>query len=102
MSNLTEEEFLKLTKLCRIECTEEEKKTLSSNISKILSYIDLLQEVDTKGVPPCSHVMEQLSNVMREDKVGPTLPREEFLANAPAHIGGMIRVPTIIHSKSSN
>lgn len=102
MEILTEEEFLKLTQLCRIECTDEEKKTLCSNISKILAYIDLLQEVDTKDVPPCSQVMELLSNVMREDKVGPALPREEFLFNAPAHIGGMIRVPPIIHSKSSN
>lgn len=100
MSKLNEEELLKLTKLCRIECTEEEKKALGSNISKILAYIDLLQEVDTENVPACSHVMEQLSNITREDKVGPTLSRDEFLANAPSHIGGMVRVPPII--KSSN
>lgn len=100
MTQINEEEISKLTKLCRIECTEEEKVSLVANISKILSHIVLLQEVDTKDVPPCAHVMEQLSNVMREDVIGPTLPREEFLSNAPAHIGGMIRVPPII--KSSN
>ena len=98
MSHLNEEEFLKLTKLCRIECTEEEKLKLSSNISKILDYIDQLQEIDTTDVPACNHVMEQLSNVTRKDEIGPTLPREEFLSNAPAHIGGMVRVPPIIKS----
>jgi len=33
---------------------------------------------------------------MREDLVVPTLTREEFLANAPAHVGGMVRVPPVI------
>ena len=100
MSELSEEELLKLTKLCRIECTEEEKITLTSNISKILSYIDLLQEINTEDIAPCTHIMEQASSITRKDLVGPTLSREEFLANAPSHIGGMVRVPPII--KSSN
>ena len=98
MTQLGDDELIKLTRLCRIECSSEERITLGSNISKILSYMDQLQEIDTKNVPPCTHIMEQLVNVTREDITEPTLPREEFLANAPAHIGGMIRVPPIINS----
>ncbi|HCJ83322.1 MAG TPA: Asp-tRNA(Asn)/Glu-tRNA(Gln) amidotransferase subunit GatC, partial [Parachlamydiales bacterium] len=48
------------------------------------------------GVAPCNHVLPQLKNVLREDRAQETLSREEFLKNAPQHIGGMIRVPPVI------
>ena len=96
MEKFNEKELEKLTKLCRIECTEEEKKALHHHLAKILQYIDQLNEVDTEGVEPCYRVLENLSNVMREDQIGETLSRELFLANAPAHTGGMVRVPPVI------
>lgn len=96
MEKFDEDEMNKLAKLCRIECTEDEKKALHSQISGILKYIQQLEEVDTHGVSPCNIVLETLTNVMREDVTGELLSREQFLANAPAHVGGMIRVPPII------
>lgn len=98
MSEFDEKELEKLTKLCRIECTEEEKKALHQHLAKVLKYIDQLGEVDTQGVEPCYRVLETLSNVMREDEIGECLSRDLFLANAPAHVGGMIRVPPVIRS----
>ncbi|MBS0651152.1 MAG: Asp-tRNA(Asn)/Glu-tRNA(Gln) amidotransferase subunit GatC [Verrucomicrobia bacterium] len=96
MAEFDENELTKLTKLCRIACTEDEKKALYNQISKILGYITQLDEVPTDGVEPCNRVLETLTNVMREDAVGDLLPRETFLANAPAHVGGMVRVPPVI------
>jgi aspartyl-tRNA(Asn)/glutamyl-tRNA(Gln) amidotransferase subunit C len=96
MAEFDENELNKLAKLCRIECTEEEKKAIHSQITGILKYIELLDEADTTGVEPCYTVLETLTNVMREDVVEETLSRELFLANAPAHVGGMIGVPPII------
>ncbi|MBS0604294.1 MAG: Asp-tRNA(Asn)/Glu-tRNA(Gln) amidotransferase subunit GatC [Verrucomicrobia bacterium] len=96
MAEFDENELNKLTKLCRIECTEDEKKALHSQIAGVLDYIKQLDEVDTEGVEPCYRVLETLTNVMREDEVGELLSREQFLANAPAHVGGMIRVPPVI------
>lgn len=96
MTKFDEKELDKLTKLCRIACTEEEKKALQWQLQEVLSYIRLLEEVDTEGVDPCYRVLETMSNVMREDVVGQPLSREKFLANAPAHVGGMIRVPPVI------
>jgi aspartyl-tRNA(Asn)/glutamyl-tRNA(Gln) amidotransferase subunit C len=96
MSAFDEKELSKLAKLCRIETTEEEKKKLFQSLSKILTYIELLKEVDTEGVAPCNHILETLHNVMREDEIGEVLPREVFLANAPSHVGGMVRVPPVI------
>jgi len=96
MEKFDEKELNKLTKLCRIECTEEEKKALHQQLVKILNYIELLKEVDTEGVEPCNCVLQTLSNVMREDEIGEGLSRDLFLANAPAHVGGMIRTPPVI------
>ncbi|MBI3236171.1 MAG: aspartyl/glutamyl-tRNA amidotransferase subunit C [Chlamydiales bacterium] len=46
-------------------------------------------------------VLKGLRNVMRKDEVGTPLSREEFLANAPSHVGGMVRVPPVIKTSSS-
>jgi len=100
MPPFNEEELNKLTKLCRIACTDEEKKALYGHITNILKYIEQLDEVPTDGVKPCLRVLEDRTNVMRDDTVGELLSREAFLANAPSHVGGMVRVPPVI--KSSN
>ncbi len=96
MADLDKETIKKLTQLCRIDCTEEEQESLLKDLKQILEYIEQLQQIDTENVPPCNHVLEGMANVMREDEVGAVLDRETFLANAPSHIGGMIRVPPVI------
>lgn len=96
MAKLDKETIKTLTRLCRIDCTEEEQNDLLKDLAKILEYIEQLQEIDTENVPPCSQVLENMCNVTREDVVGELLDRELFLANAPSHIGGMIRVPPVI------
>jgi aspartyl-tRNA(Asn)/glutamyl-tRNA(Gln) amidotransferase subunit C len=99
MATLDEATLKKLTLLSRIACTEEEQKEILADLSKILLYVEQLEEVDTKGVPPCNHVLAEIVNVMREDVVGKTLPRATFLANAPEHVGGLIKVPTVINKE---
>ena len=99
MAHLDKNMIQYLTQLSRIECTEEEQTALLKDLENILQYIDLLDEVDTENVAPCNHVLEEVTNVMREDEVGETLPRKVFLENAPAQIGGMIRVPPVIKGK---
>lgn len=96
MTALDEKEIEKLIHLCRIECTEEEKKKLRANLSRVLAYVDQLKEINTEGIPPCNHVLDEMHNVWREDTIGEILPRELFLANAPSQVGGMIKVPPII------
>jgi aspartyl-tRNA(Asn)/glutamyl-tRNA(Gln) amidotransferase subunit C len=96
MAKLDKEIIQQLTRLCRIDCTEEEQETLLKDLRKILDYIEQLQQIDTENIPPCDHVLENMANVMREDIVGEVLNREAFLANAPSHIGGMIRVPPVL------
>jgi aspartyl-tRNA(Asn)/glutamyl-tRNA(Gln) amidotransferase subunit C len=98
MSMIDKEEIEKLIALCRIECTEEEKKALQFHLGNILKYVAELEEVDVEGVEPCYRVLQTLKNVLREDKVGELLPRELFLANAPSHVAGLIRTPPVLKS----
>jgi len=94
---MNDQEFAHLTKLCRLECTSEEEVEIRSSLQKVLGYIEQLKEVDTEGVPSCNYVLRSmLKNQMREDEVKDIFLREQFLANAPDQIGGMVRVPPIM------
>lgn len=95
MSNLNKETLQALSRLCRIELTDEELAALSHDLNRILNYIDLLREVDGAEITPYSHAVEQRIETLRPDEVGEHLPRELFLSNAPDQVGGMIRVPPI-------
>src|ERR1700690_2426273 len=97
---MEEDDFNKLSRLCRISCSEEEKKSLAKSIKAILVYIEQLQEVDTEGVAPCFTVLETLTNKMREDIPEEPLSRELFLENAPSHTGGMVRIPPVFKQGS--
>ena len=101
MSKIDKEMIKKLTKLSRIDCTPEEQDALLCDLKEILVYFEELQEVDTNNIPPCNQVLEDMVNVMREDVVGKTMPRDVFLANAPSQVGGMIRVPPVLKNNEA-
>lgn len=100
MANLDRNTIKSLIELSRIDCSEEEQEKLLKDLKSILDYVDLMNEVDTSHVTPCNHVLEEIANVMREDLVGPPLPRELFLSNTPSHVGGMVRVPPVLKQTS--
>ena len=62
------------------------------DMAKMLDYIDTLNELDTSGVEPMSHVFP-VHNVFREDVVTNGDEREEILANAPEAKEGAFVVP---------
>ena len=84
-----------IAKLARLSVSEEEKELFGPQLNGILSYMEKLNELDTKDVEPTSHVLS-LSNVMRDDMPGNSIPREEALMNAPDHTDKFYRVPKII------
>ncbi len=81
--------------LARLELTEEEKEEYAAQLSAILSHVAKLQELDTTGVPPTVHILP-VSNVLREDEPGESLPVELALANAPEKAKGCFVVPRIL------
>ena len=96
LAGMSEANIPHLAKLCRIQCSEEELKKLEDNFQKILGYMELLDEVNTQDVPPCTHVLETIQNVMEEDEIKAGFDRNDFLKNAPDQVGGMIKVPPVM------
>lgn len=96
MTQFDEKTLKNLTELCCINLNADEQKAILEHIKKILEYMNLLHEVDTQDIEPCHHVVDYGANAWREDEVGNILSREAFLANAPDHVGGMIRVPPVL------
>jgi aspartyl-tRNA(Asn)/glutamyl-tRNA(Gln) amidotransferase subunit C len=79
--------------LARLGLTDDEKERMRDQLSSILEHIAALEEIDTAAIPPTAQVIE-LTNVMRDDVVRPSLPVERVLANAPRRSGGFFEVHT--------
>lgn len=82
-------------KLSRIELTDQEIETFSRQLGAILEYFDKLQELDTADVEPMAHAVE-ISNVLADDVVRPSLPTDLALANAPQRDGDFFKVPKVV------
>lgn len=78
--------------LAKLELNDEEKEQAKSDMASMLDYIDKLNELDTDGVEPMSHVFP-VNNVFREDVVTNGDDRENILKNAPEEKNGMFNVP---------
>ncbi len=92
---LTREEVLHIAKLARLGLSEAEVATFERQLSQILEYFALLNEVDTTDVPPTAFAIP-LENVMRDDVPRPSTPRAAILANAPLVEEGYIRVRAVL------
>jgi aspartyl-tRNA(Asn)/glutamyl-tRNA(Gln) amidotransferase subunit C len=93
--SLTLAEVEHIAGLARLALSEEEKALFREQLSAILDYAAALQKIDTSTIPPTATVLP-LRNVMREDRVEPSLPHEDVLANAPAAQDGYFRVAFIL------
>ncbi len=87
----------KLAKLAKIALSEPQEKILTAELNDIFAMISSIQTVDTKGVKPLSHPLDQ-TQPQREDLVKQTAHRGTLLQNAPATRDGYFVVPQYIES----
>ena len=92
---LSREEVLHIARLARIALTEAEIAKFSEQLSNLLDNFEILQQVDTEGVPPTAQSVD-LQSVMRDDEVAPSLPPDDILANAPRREGDCFRVRAVL------
>ena len=96
MANVISDETIEYVGiLAKLELSEEEKEQAKKDMGSMLDYIDKLNELDTTGVEPMSHVFP-VENVFREDVVRNGDQRDEMLANAPAEKDGSFKVPRTV------
>ena len=92
---LSREEVLHIALLARVALTDEEVDRLGSQLSDILEHFEVLQQVDTAGVPPTAQSIT-LQNVLGDDVVAPSLPHDRVLANAPQQEGEFFKVRAVL------
>lgn len=81
--------------LAKLDLSDEEKEAAKKDMERMLDYIDMLNQLDTEGVEPMSHVFP-VHNVFREDVVTNGDDRENMLANAPEQRDGAFVVPRTV------
>jgi len=84
-----------VAKLARLALPEEKLEKLTQQLESILEYVAKISEVNVQGVEPMAHALP-IHNVFREDIVGPALPVEKVLQNAPETDGPFFKVPKVI------
>ncbi len=89
------EALQKIAHLARLEVKPEEEAELLASMETVLTWMEQLDEVDTEGVEPLTHMSEEVNN-WRADVAKNTLSREKGLANAPSQDGTYIKVPKVI------
>jgi len=92
---IDKESLKKIAHLARLEIKPEEETTLLSSMDSVLSWMEQLNEIDTEGVEPLTHIMDE-ANIWRQDISNNTLSRSEALANAPSKNDTYIMVPKVI------
>jgi aspartyl-tRNA(Asn)/glutamyl-tRNA(Gln) amidotransferase subunit C len=92
---LTRDEIRRIAALARLRLSADEEAQLTEQLSRILQYMDKLNQLDTSRVEPLAHTVD-IVNAFREDKVTNQPNPEAILANAPAKDQTFFKVPKII------
>ena len=122
---ISEQDVLYVAELANLELTAGERARMVKDLNSILDYMDRLNELDTSNVEPMAQTSDRYgtdedesktgtaretrgpqhapglrvmgwSYAMREDKTGPSLPREVAMENAPESDGAFFKVPKVI------
>ena len=78
--------------LAKLDLSGDEKEQAKKDMERMLGFIEQLNELDTTGIEPMSHVLP-LENVFREDVVTNEDGSADTLKNAPGEKDNMIIVP---------
>jgi len=85
----------KLAHLARLKFNEEEKQEIKTDLQRMISFVEKLNELNLDGVEPLLHLSDEV-NVLREDEIKGSVSREDALKNAPLHDEEFIKVPKVI------
>ena len=92
---ITADEVRRVAALARLELSPDDEQLLTSQLDKILQYVDKLNKVDTDKVEPLAHVID-IVNAFRDDRATSRPSPDDLLANAPEKEKDFLKVPKII------
>lgn len=92
--NLSQDDVQRVATLARLKFSDSELNEFTNQLSKIVSFVEKLNEVDTAGVEEMAHPLD-VRSVLRDDELRPSLSRETALDNAPNHDEECFLVPPV-------
>lgn len=95
MAKITRADVEYVAGLAQLTLDDATVDRLTGELGQILDYVDQLNELDTDGIEPMMHALD-LTNVLREDEVKPSLDRDVALSAAPKTDGEYYLVPKIL------
>lgn len=86
---------LHVAKLAALSLADEEVDRLAGDVARIVGYIEQLDALDTRDVPPTAHVrLERMP--LRADERRPCLTHDEAMSQAPRVEQEGFAVPTFV------
>lgn len=92
---ISEEDVRHVAKLSKLAFSEQETREFATTLTKIVDMVELLNEVDTTGIPVTT-TMADRKNVLREDVAVKGQAREDLFKNVPEAQDNYIKVPAIL------
>ncbi len=92
---LTLADVEKIAYLARLELTEVEKAQYREQLSAVLDYASMLNELDLTDISPTTHAISR-QNIMREDVIEPSSPLDELLHNAPKQAQNQFLIQAVL------
>ncbi|QSA96139.1 Asp-tRNA(Asn)/Glu-tRNA(Gln) amidotransferase subunit GatC [Methylococcus sp. EFPC2] len=93
--SLSAEEVNKIAWLARIAIDPDKVEAYAHDLSGILDFVEQMSTVDTAGVPPMAHPMDQAQRLRVDEATEPN-QRELFQSHAPLVEAGLYLVPKVI------
>lgn len=84
-----------VARLARLEFSEKQEELLADELTAVLQYMATLDEVDTEGIAPMTHVRAVAQGV-RDDHVKAGIGTDDALRNAPDTYADYFRVPKVL------
>tara|TARA_B100000959_G_scaffold55852_1_gene58239 strand:+ start:2956 stop:3243 length:288 start_codon:yes stop_codon:yes gene_type:complete len=92
---ITEKDVEDVSSLANLNFNDQTKKNITTQLKKILDYVEKLNELDTTDIKPTSHALP-LQNVFKDDLVKTIFDKEISFQNAPQFDKRHYQVPKII------
>jgi aspartyl-tRNA(Asn)/glutamyl-tRNA(Gln) amidotransferase subunit C len=93
--SLDSKDIRKLADLARLEISAAETGDVAAKLSAIVGLVDRLEAVDTGGIAPMAHPLDQTQR-LRADVVTETDEHELYQRNAPLVERDLYLVPKVI------
>ncbi len=93
---ITLKEVERMAELAKLEFTPEEKEAMRNDLSRIVAFVEKLNEIDTNGIEPLIYLVDEPAN-LRTDEVHQPITQQEALLNAPKKDSDFIKVPRVVN-----